>query len=302
MSPDIGNEETASRVARAFRDLDPSGHRFGRLLRDTLDQVYDGVHTGRYRWDQLRGAERLHFGPILAINLQRTFNLDDSVDADFKIAGVDVGVVFDPLVHEWTVPARLLGKPCVGVTADDAQARWAACVFRADLTTLEEHSQGAWRPTPGLFRSADWLWDEGPLPPNVLALLPDDEVELILDAGGRGGSGQARVDELFRQVRERRIGRAVVATVARQVDYMRRVRRNGGARTNLRPEGIVILGQYESHQRLARQLGLPVPEDGEFVSTRLVLDPKQGVEIDGGMWRRARPDDPVVTAPLLPPT
>ena len=298
----MSDEKTAFRVARAFRDLDPSGNRLGRLLRDTLDQVYDGVHTGRYRWYQLSGAERLHFGPILAINLQRAFKLDDSVDADFKIAGVDVGVVFDPLVHEWTVPARLLGMPCVGVTADDAQARWAACVFRADLADLEAHSQGAWRPTPGLLRSADWLWGEVSLPPNVLALLPADEVELILNAGERGGSGQARVDELFRRVRERRIGRAVVATVAKQVDYMRRVRRNGGARTSLRPEGIVILGQYDSHRRLAERFGLPVPEDGEFVSTRLVPDPKLGVEIDGGLWRLARPDDPVVTAPLLPPT
>ena len=40
---------------------------------------------------------------------------------------------------------------------------------------------------------------------------------------------------------------------------MKRVRGNGGSRSSLRPEGIVIIGQYESHRRIAQALAIPVP-------------------------------------------
>src|ERR1700722_13238364 len=59
---------------------------------------------------------------------------------------------------------------------------------------------------------------------------------------------------------------------------MKRVRDGGGARHQLRDEGIVIFGDYAAHQALAGALGLPVPGPGEFVSARLV--------------RRAEPAEP----------
>lgn len=59
-------------------------------------------------------------------------------------------------------------------------------------------------------------------------------------------------------------------TVAQQKDYMKRVRGNGGSRSALRAEGILIMGDYASHQRIASELGVPVPREGEFVSARVV--------------------------------
>ncbi|WP_344401201.1 NaeI family type II restriction endonuclease [Streptomyces longisporus] len=82
-------------------------------------------------------------------------------------------------------------------------------------------------------------------------------------------SGQTRLNELFRRVQRRGIGRNTVRTVVQQRDYMKRVRGNGGSRSALRNEGIVILGDYDSHRRVARQLGLPVPREGEFISARV---------------------------------
>ncbi len=78
------------------------------------------------------------------------------------------------------------------------------------------------------------------------------------------------MNELFRRAQRRRITRAVIATVAQQDDYMKRVRAGGGARDQLRGEGIVILGGYGSHRETAAALGLPAPGPGEFVSARLV--------------------------------
>jgi hypothetical protein len=103
----------------------------------------------------------------------------------------------------------------------------------------------------------------------------------------------------------------VVATVAMQDDYMKRVRDGGGARDQLRAEGIVIFGDYAGDQLLASALDLPRPGPGEFVSARLARRPGQpggdgpdayarSVRIDGADWRLASPADPVDPAPALP--
>ena len=78
------------------------------------------------------------------------------------------------------------------------------------------------------------------------------------------------MNELFRRAQRMRVSRTVVATVAMQDDYMKRVRGGGGARDQLRAEGIVIFGDYAGDQVLASALGLPRPGPGEFVSARLV--------------------------------
>ena len=108
-----------------------------------------------------------------------------------------------------------------------------------------------------------------------------------------------------------RVSRTVVATVAMQDDYMKRVRDGGGARDQLRAEGIVIFGDYAGDQLLASALDLPRPGPGEFVSVRLARRPgrpdwggpdayARSVRLDGADWRLASPADPVDPAPALP--
>ena len=68
---------------------------------------------------------------------------------------------------------------------------------------------------------------------NALLRIPAADVERIFALS----QGTKRVDMLFRVAQQHIISRAVVATVAQQEDYMKRVRDNGGSRTHLRPEG-----------------------------------------------------------------
>ena len=94
----------------------------------------------------------------------------------------------------------------------------------------------------------------------------------------------------------------MVATVAQQDDYMKRVRGNGGARTSLRSEGIIVLGQFSSHVEIAKHLGVPEPGRGESVSVQLTPARAPGVgvaKINGAFWRVIKPGDPVVSAPIL---
>ena len=114
-----------------------------------------------------------------------------------------------------------------------------------------------------------WLHARAPLQENALIRLPGRDVDAIFARP----SGQQRVNELFRRAQRMRVSRTVVATVAMQDDYMKRVRGGGGARDQLRAEGIVIFGDYAGDQVLASALGLPRPGPGEFVSARLVPRP-----------------------------
>lgn len=130
--------------------------------------------------------------------------------------------------------------------------------------------------------------------------------EHVFNAKARRGTqhGQARTNELFRSVQRRIIRRAEVATVAQQDDFMKRARGNGGARTELRSEGILVLGHQDSDPLVAAELGLPVPRKGEFVSARVVparADRDDPVAvISGRPWALARPGDPGVPAPVIP--
>jgi hypothetical protein len=85
---------------------------------------------------------------------------------------------------------------------------------------------------------------------------------------------------------------------------MKRARGNGGARTLLRPEGILVLGHQDHDPLVAAALGLPVPQKGEFISARVTqaragrTDPV--AVIDGQLWALARPGDPAHPAPEVP--
>jgi hypothetical protein len=60
------------------------------VLRDTLDQLYDGQHTGRYSYDDLRKTEKTHMGTLVEINLQNRFEFGDGDVTDYRIAGHEV--------------------------------------------------------------------------------------------------------------------------------------------------------------------------------------------------------------------
>jgi hypothetical protein len=151
------------------------------------------------------------------------------------------------------------------------------------------------------------LWPQHPnLAENIFLHLTPGDRERIFNAKAMRGTqhGQAKTNELFRTVQRRIIRRAEVATVAQQDDFMKRARGNGGARTALRPEGILVLGHQDSDPLVAAALGLPVPHKGEFVSARVVparpdRDDSVAV-IDGRAWALARPGDPQTPAPEIP--
>jgi hypothetical protein len=293
------------RVYRYLDDQDPMSERFGKVIRATYDQLYDGQRTGRFRWEELLKTEKTHYGTLIEINVHREFWFSDGEVLDYSIEDVEVDCKYSAKLGRWMIPPEAVGRICLVITSSDLTSRFSVGLVRAEERLLRSSAnRDAKRTlTPEGVASVRWLHYERPILENLLLHLDDDTRAAILDRfrGPRGG--QARVNELFRRVQRRVISRNVVATVAQQDDYMKRVRGNGGARSHLRSEGVVILGDYGAHTSVARVLQIPVPTAGGFVSVRLAPASDDGdphVVLGGRRWRVARDDDPPVEAPLLP--
>ena len=301
-----GDDSELAAVAAELRGLDGDGSLMAAAIRGALDMLLDGQHTGRYRWDQLHKTEKTHAGTLVEIALARVLRLADGTTLDYTIAGADVDCKFSHRMGGWMIPPEADGQLMLLVQASDEDGTWSAGLVRAAAENLSpagnrdgkralnEHGRTAVR----------WLHARAPLQENVLIRLPERDVAAIFAAG----SGQQRVNELFRRAQRMPVSRTVVATVARQDDYMKRVRDGGGARDQLRAEGIVIFGDYAGDQVLAAALGLPRPGPGEFVSARLVPRPAEpgdrayarSIRLAGADWLLASAADPAAAAPALP--
>ncbi|MFF4771987.1 NaeI family type II restriction endonuclease [Microtetraspora fusca] len=283
--------------------VDPSGARMAAAIRRTFDMLLDGQHTGRFRWEQLSKTEKTHCGTLIEINLQREFGFADGEILDYSIAGIEVDCKYSQKLGDWMIPPEAVGRLLLGLWANDHAGRWSAGLVRAEESNLTLRSNRDSKRTLNSHgrKTIKWLFKDAALPENVLLRLADNDIDAIF----RSTSGQRRVNELFRRAQGRLISRNVVATVAMQEDYMKRVRGNGGARSALRSQGIVIFGQYQNHVQAAVALGLPAPGPGEFVSARLCRrharhDGLLWLQLGGEEWVVATDADPVEEGPILP--
>ncbi|WP_448319024.1 NaeI family type II restriction endonuclease [Streptomyces sp. CO7] len=292
------------KVRNRILALDPKGERFARVLRETIDQLLNGEATGRYDWSDLYKTEKTHAGTLVEINLQREFDFANGEKMDYQIAGIEVDCKYSQSFGGWMIPPEAIGHLCLVVWADDRKTLWSAGLVRIRREDLNVKSN---RDEKGTIKAENrkkisWIWHHAEMPENILLHLPDETRNAVLSPS----SGQGKVNELFRLVQRKRISRGVVRTVAREHDYMARIRESKGrARTVLRRHGILIVGHYERHQEIARQLGVPVPRPGELVSFRVVTAKQHHgdaprVVLDNREWVLAGKNDPEEEGPLLP--
>jgi Restriction endonuclease NaeI len=296
-------------VAAELTALDADGSRMAAAIRGSLDMLLDGQHTGRYKWEQLHKTEKTHAGTLVEIALARSLRLPDGTALDYTIAGADVDCKFSHRLGGWMIPPEADGQLMLLVQASDEDGTWSAGLLRATAENLSPAgNRDGKRALNDRGRAAVcWLHHRAPLQENALIRLAERDVAAIFASA----SGQQRVNELFRRAQRMRVSRTVVATVAMQDDYMKRVRDGGGARDQLRAEGIVIFGDYAGDQLLASALDLPRPGPGEFVSARLARRPvrpnggghdayARSIRLAGADWLLASAADPAEPAPALP--
>ncbi len=127
--PEDTDPELTAVEAELYR-LDPTGEAVAEVLRDTLDQLYDGQHSGRWAYDQLRKTEKTHMGTLVEINLHRRFGFGDGDVTDYRIAGIEVDCKYSMSYGGWELPPEAVGHLCLVLTADDASGSWTAGLIR----------------------------------------------------------------------------------------------------------------------------------------------------------------------------
>lgn len=249
--------------------------RFRWALRDSLDELLDGQRTGRWAYQHLTKTEKTYLGTAVEVNLTKEFEIANGADLDWSIAGLDIDCQFSKDLGGWEIPMEMYlcpdhgersgraDHPAVVTWMNDDTSQWAAGIVRITDERLR------WKKAPDANGSrvraynrdnkrklsdstkfdVYWLWGglQTDLPTNLLRHLDADVRERILTASlpGRRSSGQQRLNQLFREVQGRIVGRQAVLTVGQQDDSPKRAR---DARKHLRPEGILVLG-IKGHMR-----------------------------------------------------
>lgn len=285
-----------------FLNQDPTGARTMQAIRESFDQVLDGPRTGRYNYSDLRKTEQTHVGTIVEINIGKGFSLSDGMKMDYTVAGVDVDCKYSKSMWGWEFPLESTGQIALLTWGDDFTSRWSAGLWRVNEAHLAKRGKGNQDKKRKIHKPGRdeirWLWQDYPLDENLLLHLDPAVTKAIFSHR----SGMQAMNELFRRVQRRIVRREVVLTVGKQRDAPRRARQTR-ERNHLGKEGILVLGHYAWDVAVARQLGLPVPKNGEWVSARVTPDQNTSgahFEVEGRRWRLAEPEDEVVPAPAIP--
>ena len=284
-------------------------------LRDSIDSLLDGQHTGRWNYHHLLKTEKTHLGTTLEIMLGREFSIPEGARIDWQIAGLDVDCKFSKDYGGWEIPremylsatpAKRSGKAneiALLVWINDDSSEWAMGLLHVNDKLLSGAANGddKRKLNKAGLGEIHWLWGglQADLPSNQLLQLSDEERDTIFSHS----SGQVRTNALLRQFNGRLVYRTTVLTVAQQADGMKRPR-DARLRQHLGREGFVILGHQGADPYIAERLSLPRAGKGQFVPARLVgCDARSGnrtVQIGGRFWRLAVAEEPSVAAPTLP--
>jgi hypothetical protein len=287
----------------------------------------DGQRTGRWCYQHLTKTEKTYLGTAIEVNLTKEFDIAAGHDLDWRVAGQDLDCKFSRDLGGWEIPMEMYrcpdhgeqsGKadhPALVAWLNDDYGQWAAGLIRITDAGLRWKKPTALN-TAGRAYNRDnkrrlgdhargeifWLWGglQDDLPTNLLLRLPVDQRDRILAAG----SGQQRVNQLFRQVTGRIVSRSTILTVGQQDDAPKRVRDTRNGPRGISQDGFVVLGHLEGHRSVAQTLGLTVPVKGEWISTRLVEVPRSDsrpkVWLSDAWWALARPEDLSAPAPGIP--
>ena len=162
------------------------------------------------------------------------------------------------------IPPEAIDQFCILLRVNESLAKCAVGIVRARQNYLRG---GQNRDSKTSFSAAGtaniwWLVSDFDYTPNFWSQIDEPLRDKILSAG----KGTRRLAFLFENCLGIPVSRVQVAGIAAQDDFMKRIRRNGGARDLLAPKAIAIL-YSETDRDLMLKLGLKFGSR-EFVSHR----------------------------------
>lgn len=221
------------------------------FFRSAIDEVIDTARTGRFFLSDLEKTEKTYLGTKFEILLRDWLDVPHGVVLDLLIGGQEVDVKSTTGgASGWMIPPEAINQLCILLRVNEQASTCAVGLVRARPTYLRA---GTNRDAKTSF-SADgrrhiwWLVQDFPYTPNFWTLIDQTKRQQIMGPGG----GTQRLAHLFATCLETPISRVLIAGIAAQDDFMKRIRRNGGARDILAPKGIAILYSENDHDLMKR--------------------------------------------------
>ena len=234
------------------------------FFRSAIDEVIDTARTGRFFFSELEKTEKTYLGTKFEIVLRDWLGVPKGIRLDLRIGGEEVDVKSSTAAGRggWMIPPEAFGELCILIKVNEAKALCDFGLARARPAYLRSGSN---RDAKTGFsasgqRNIWWMARSFQYTPNFWSRISDKDREFITSQP----SGTKRVVALFERCQGIGISRVQIAAVAREADYMKRVRGNSGARDHLSPKGIAVL-YSEADRQIMRKLGIKFGSR-EFVS------------------------------------
>lgn len=237
----------------------------GAILRQAIDEVIDMPRTQRFSLDELEKTEKTYIGTKVEIIFRDTFELEKGKKLDLLVNKHEVDVK-NTIRNNWTIPMEAIDEICVLLQTNDKASSFSVGLVICRDRVLNQGRNRDKKRTISISGKNEILWlvENGELPKNFFLQMDEALRQEILSPKG----GSTRIANLFKNFPNEVITRRLVECVARQKDYMKRLRGNGGARDVLAREGLVILwgGNAEERSKL-ESLGFTGLTPDQFVCT-----------------------------------
>jgi hypothetical protein len=239
---------------------------FPPLVRGMIDELVDTPRTGRLSLDELEKTEKTYLGTKVEIIVRDFLGVPKGIHLDLLIDGVEVDVK-NTIGKNWSIPREAINQICILIAVNESSNKCYFGLIRARREYLTDGQNQDLKHTISSDgkRNIMWLLHNQSYPANFWAQFGKHELLLFHDVAN--ASPNERLARLFRRYQRKTVPRSAIEDVARQLDSLKRVRTNGGARSLLKREGIAVLsGNYNKEVR--RKLGFGDLKNGEFVSIR----------------------------------
>lgn len=232
------------------------------LLRQAFDEVIDAPRTNRFTLEETEKTEKTYVGTKVEILIRNYLGVPKGRILDMEIDGTEIDIK-NTTGKDWMLPREVVGRPALLVRSAEKTALCdvGVVICKPEYLRLGTNQDGKGQLSAAHRANIWWILQRHPYPPNFWEVLSLEDRNQIMTSKG----GTNRIAALFEKIQGKPISRQQVNALAQQHDYMKRIRRNGGARDILAPKGIALLwGQRD--RALIDQLDLgPVTAD-EFIS------------------------------------
>jgi hypothetical protein len=254
------------------------------IVADAVDYVVDPVRTARTLISDLDNVEKTYIGLKIEHFLRDFLDFPKGI-RDLNINGIDVDVK-NTVSKTWMIPPETFRnmEPCLLIQTETSQRYCSMGLIIAHEDYLNKPNRDGKRSVSApAFANILWLVDKVPLPESRWANIDMTRFRDLRRIKG----GSIRAAAFFRENLGLAVHRSIVqGLLFDQLDYMKRIRGNQGARDILYTENIAILSGSFNKEAIG-YFNLPQCSRDEFISVRYSQEQKRILDQTGYFQKKS---------------